>query len=333
VTLNDLAFCAEDDGAILLGCRRTFCIISVGLSKIETMNDSLFIKDIQASDDTYNVIRDSQDPYPTWIRSIMEDLWLKYRPYADRNFRQQMQVDLDSRFWEMYLACALLDKSIPISHLCVGPDILVENEKFKIWIEAIAPTSGADNNPDRVPDMKLGVASAVPDDEIVLRYRAAIREKYDNKYRNYVNNGLIAPTDTYVIAINSCKIGSAIMETDTPRILKAVFPIGNRQVTIDTKTGIVIDSGYQLRFKIRRVGGAEVRTDLFLDPEYANLSGVLYSHVSIRKVPEKMGEDFIFIHNPLATSNRLPYGFLKVGREYIPTEDNEGYAIKVTNWD
>jgi len=157
------------------------------------MDDSLFIKAIQAPDDIYNVIRDRQDPYPTWIRSIMEELWRKYRPYADRNFRQQMQVDLHSRFWEMYLACTLLGKSIPISHVRAGPDIFVEHEDRRIWIEAIAPTSGADTNPDRVPDMKLGVATAVPDDEIVLRYRAAIREKYDNKYRNYINSGLIMP--------------------------------------------------------------------------------------------------------------------------------------------
>ena len=50
-----------------------------------------------------------------------------------------------------------------------------------------------------------------------------------------------------------------------------------------------------------------------------------------RVVPDNMGEDFVLIHNPLAT-NRLPYGFLKVGREYIPYEDNEEYTLKVTNW-
>ena len=129
---------------------------------------------------------------------------------------------------------------ISLSHVHTGPDIFVEHENRRIWIEAVAPTSGADTNPDRVPDMKLGVAREVPDDEIVLRYRAAIRENYDNKYHNYVENGLIMPTDAYVIAINSCKISAAIMETDTPRVLKAVFPIGNLGVTIDRKTGVII---------------------------------------------------------------------------------------------
>jgi hypothetical protein len=298
------------------------------------MDDDLFINSVQAPDPEYNIIRDRQEPYPMEVKSFMEDLWRKYQPYADKHFRQQMQVDLDSRFWEMYLACTFLENSVSLSSTDAGPDIFIEHDNGRIWIEAIAPTSGADTNPDRVPEMKMGVATRVPDNEIILRYSAAIREKYDNKYKTYVANGLILPTDAYIIAINSCKISSASMETDTPRILKAVFPIGDLKVTIDTKTGVVINTGYQLRFKISRVGGSEVRTDLFINPEYANLSGVLYSHVSIRTYPftKRMGEDFVFIHNPLATKNRVPHGFLKVGREYIPTEDKDGYKINVTNW-
>ena len=45
-----------------------------------------------------------------------------------------------------------------------------------------------------------------------------------------------------------------------------------------------------------------------------------------------MGEDFVFIHNTLASNNRLPHDFLKVGREYVATEDDDGYAIEVTDW-
>jgi hypothetical protein len=297
----------------------------------DMMDNNLFVYGIQAPDNIYNIIRDKPDPYPSQMRLFMENLWRKYQPYADKNFKQQLQVDFDSRFWEMYLACTLLENSIRLSSRSAGPDILIDHEDGRIWIEAIAPTSGADNNPDRVPDMKLGVATEVPGDEIILRYRAAIREKYDIKYQGYIASGLIKPTDSYVIAINGCKIGTAIMETEHPRILKAVLPIGDLQVIIDTKTGIVVDTKYQLRVKIKKASGADVRTDLFLNPEYASLSGIFYSCASVRKVPNKMGEDFVLIHNPLAT-NRLSYRFLKIGREYMATEDNGEYAINVTNW-
>jgi hypothetical protein len=297
------------------------------------MDDDLFINGIEAVDDAYNICRDSSTQYGTQLRSFMQSLWHKYRPFADSNFRQHMLVDLDARFWEMYLACTLLENSLPLLRRDEGPDICIKHNVGRIWVEATAPTSGADTNPDRVPTMKPGIVTVVPGEQIILRLRAAIREKYDGKYRDYVKKGLVRPTDPYVIAINSCRIGPAIMETDTPRILMAVFPVGNWQVTINKKTGVVIDAGPQIRSKIRRTGGAEVRTDVFLDPEYSNLSGVIYSHSSVRSSPfaRKMGQDFTFIHNPLAT-NQLQHGFLKVGREYIATENNDGYTISTTTW-
>ncbi len=296
------------------------------------MDDNLFVPGVQAPDNIYNIIRDNPDPYPTYIRSLMQNLWHEYRPYADKNFKQQIQLDFDSRFWEMYLACTLLQNSIPLSIRSsgnIGPDILIEYENGRTWIEATAPTGGTENNPDRVPDMQLGVATEVPEDEILLRYCASISEKYDRKYQDYVATGIIMPTDSYIIAINGCKMKTAIMETEHPRILKAVFPIGYLQVMIG-KTGIT-DTRYQLRFKITRTSGADVRTGFFMNPEYTYLSGVIYSYASVRKIPNKMGEDFVFIHNPLAIT-QLPHGFLKAGREYTANEDNGEYTITITNW-
>jgi hypothetical protein len=128
----------------------------VWLSEIETMDDYLFVNGIQAPDQEYNTFRDSSSPYANQLRSFMESLWRKYQPYADSNFRQQIQVDLHSRFWEMYLACTLLENSIPLSRMNAGPDIFIEHDVGQIWMEAIAPTTGADTNLDRVPDMKSG---------------------------------------------------------------------------------------------------------------------------------------------------------------------------------
>jgi len=55
--------------------------------------------------------------------------------------------------------------------------------------------------------------------------------------------------------------------------------------------------------------------------------------MSVRAYPfdKRMGQDFTFIHNPLAI-NKLQHGFLKVGREYIATETDDEYAINATNW-
>jgi len=172
------------------------------------MDDDLFIDGIQTANETYNACRDNSGPYETQLRSFMRGLWREYRPFADSNFRQHMLVDLDARFWEMYLACTLLENSLPLLRSKEGPDISIKHHVGRIWVEAIAPTGGADSNPDRVPNMKPGIATLIPEEKIILRLRAAIREKYDSKYHDYVKKGLVKPTDPYVIGINSCRIRS-----------------------------------------------------------------------------------------------------------------------------
>jgi len=296
------------------------------------MRDSLFIDDINAEDNIYNTIRDGQEPYEMKVRSFMEELWRRYCPYGDADFRQQLHIDLDSRFWEMYLTCTLLDNSIPVKPKPkgAGPDILIEHDSGRIWIEAIAPTSGSQDNPDQVPGLKTGVVSPVPEEQIILRCRSAISEKYDNKYYEYLDNGVVLPSDAYVIAINSCKIESARMESDPPRILKAVYPIGHRQITIDKKLGKIIRNGFQIRYSIKRASGTVIPTDLFLNQKYENLSGVLYSRASVRKLPDQLGDDFVFIHNLMA-KNRISHAFLRVGTEYVAHEKPNSYEIRRAN--
>jgi len=289
------------------------------------MDDSLFDYTVTAKDSRYNAIRDNQTPDEERTRAFMEGLWHKYKPYADKNFKQQIQADFDSRFWEMYLTCTLLDNSIPILKVNPGPDILVQHATGRIWIEAIAPTSGSEETLDHIPTMRPSVdAIVVPEDQIVLRYRGAIEDKY-KRYQEYREDGIIAAADTYVIAVSSCKIKLAIMETETPRIVKAVLPI--ERVWVESILGWYEDSCR--RGEIKRASGAPVRTDVFLNPEYKNISAVLYSHTDASNRPLTMGNDFILIHNPLAT-NRLPEGFLKVGREYV--YNRERASFKLIDW-
>jgi hypothetical protein len=76
--------------------------------------DLLFLDGFEAKDKVYDTIRDSQEPYIVWVKSFLEELWQKYRPYSDANFKQQMQTDFGSRFWEMYLTCTFLENNLPV---------------------------------------------------------------------------------------------------------------------------------------------------------------------------------------------------------------------------
>lgn len=236
----------------------------------------------------------------------------------------------------MYLTCTLLENKLPVKlkTRAAGPDILIEHGKDKIWIEAIAPTSGSQDNPDQVPGLKFGVVTQVPGDQIILRYSSAISAKYENKYYEYLNKGIISPSDSYVIAINSCniEITTVLPNSEPPLIFKTVFPVGYRKITDDIKTKKRIWNGFEPRYSIKKATGVEIPTDLFLDQKYSKLSGILYSGVGVRKIYNRMGEDFVFIHNPLAGENAIAPGFLKVGVEYIAYEKTSSYEIHSTNW-
>lgn len=282
---------------------------------MKTIDNSLFTDGIVAQDPVYNLICDERNDQRTIESKVFTDeLWEKYQPYADPNFRQQIQIDFHARFWEMYLTGACLDQSLPVRgrSSAKGPDVLIKEEISSIWIEAIAPSSGAVENPDRVPGLKDdGTAQNVPNDQIILRFRHAIAEKFNNKFKKYLSDSVIDSSDPYIIAINSCKIFEAgIADTYPPRIIKAVFPIGDQQLKINRDTKSVVGSGFQFRPAIKRTSGTSISTDLFIDRTYECLSGILLSHASAINLIKPLGSDFIFIHNPLA-KNPAPRGLLQ----------------------
>ena len=296
------------------------------------MNDPLFIESSVALDPLYKKIWDERDSQRVSdIMLFTEVLWEKYSPYADPHFMQEFQNDIHARFWEMYLTCAFLEKSLHVESKAKGPDILIQDETCRVGIEAIVPSGGADVNPDRVPDLEHGVTMKVPDEQIILRYRSAIREKFDNKYPEYLSANDLLSSDPYVIAINSCKIEMAITDNNPPRILSAVFPIGPQQVTLNIESGNIADSGFKLRLAIHRRSGVEIPTDLFTNTDYENLSGIIFSRASVNRPIKPLGADFLFINNPLA-KNPVPPGLFKLGREYTAHKASDGYDITSREW-
>ncbi|HEX9870723.1 MAG TPA: hypothetical protein VGC99_19435, partial [Candidatus Tectomicrobia bacterium] len=81
------------------------------------------------------------------------------------------------------------------------------------------------------------------------------------------------------------------------------------------------------RDSIEKKSGEIVSTNVFLDPEYASMSAVLYSSVDALNRPKVLGSDFILVHNPLAR-NPLPLGFFAFGVEYWK-DNNE---LKHKSW-
>lgn len=300
------------------------------------MTDSLFIYGITAPDPTYNAIRDNQTPEERELRAYLQEMWQKYRPYADTDFKKQIQYDFAARFWEMYLACTLIDNELPIApkqkNANKGPDILIESPERRVWIEAIAPTAGGEVNPDRVPEMPSNVLTTIPKDGIILRFRAAIEEKH-NKHKKYMEDGIVAPTDAYIIAIDSCRIPNAIANANwknrPPYILEVVLPI--ERIWQGSRIEGAKEA-YRFRNGITRASGTKIDTSVFIDPQYKGISAVICAYVSYGYMPSTIGGNFVFVHNPNA-SNRIPAGFLKVGREYVPDYSEGEEVLTAQDWD
>ena len=294
----------------------------------------LFRDDIEPCDEPYRVIRD--DPDEADAKVFVERLWGFFSPYADHNFRGKIATSFSQHFWEMYLAFGLAMQGANLQPISsggqsrrdrLGPDLQLLGLPHPVWVEAIVPFRGG--GPDQVPEMRLGTVQDIPSEALILRYRHAIEEKF-RKLLFYLKKGVVKDSDPYVIAINSRSLPFGIYEPPTPRILQALFPLGDLFVTFDPVAKRVVESGHQHRAQIEKKKGNPVSTTVFLDPIYEGISAVLFCPSNVWNRPPndaEVGLDFMFIHNPLA-KNKIPHQWLKCGRECWMEDDH----LVIKNW-
>jgi hypothetical protein len=253
-----------------------------------------------ATDLVYINTRDVDDSFARYSRKQCERLWEIYEPYSDSEFLTEIRSHFDARYWEMYLTTSLIDQGYKVTCPKPGPDVGIFFNEARIWFEATSPTRGADNSLDQVPESKNDVMQIVPNEKMVLRYLNSISEKYLYQYKSWIRQGIISPTDQFLIAINPRSLGHEHTPGNPPRILQAAFNIGNPYATIDSKTAQLIKTGYQFRDVIEKSSGAPVQTGVFMQDEYSGLSGLLCSRIDVANQPERMGADFELVPNPKA---------------------------------
>lgn len=155
----------------------------------------------------------------------------------------------------------------------------------------------------------------------------------------------MAPDDAFVIAVNAGRVPLASLDgREPPIVVRSVFPVGHRYLTLDRSSREVVGSGWTHRPGITKklaglgVSGTPasqpgapdiVPTTLFADDRHAGISAVLYSdaHAGWHAAEHggRWGDDFIVVHNPFAPcSSRLPRGFFPRGREFIAEDASDG---------
>lgn len=317
----------------------------------------LFDSNAVPYDVVYANVRDLPKYAP--YKAHAEKLWNNFEPYADTEFLSEIQKAFHQRFWEMYLGNALLQigHHIGSSLNNHGPDLFVQKDEMKIWIEAVAAKKG--EGPDAPVDPQVGMVEvmpglkidAVPEKEsvddyddligfstpsgekfrinvkafdevpILLRYRTAIDAKV-NKYSSYLAKGRVNENEPYVIAVNGAGIPLDMTQDEPPRILKALFGLGDEQRIIDRSTMEVIEATFTSRPQIIKQSGKLVPINIFSNSSHEGISAILYSTVDVANCPYNLGSDFVLVHNPNA-KNPLPLGSLKVGTEYWVDEDGQ----------
>ena len=95
-----------------------------------------------------------------------------------------------------------------------GPDILLECDGSRIWVEAVVATNGSPGRPDSVVEPNQDDSGKIPEEKLVLRYANAISKKC-RKYRRYLRDGIIHKSDAFVIAINGAALSYKWTQAET----------------------------------------------------------------------------------------------------------------------
>jgi hypothetical protein len=270
---------------------------------------------------------DTVDPYWNYIKTnpdrgiqrvAIERMRERYLPYCDANFDTELNTHFGSCFWEMYLASCLLDRGMQLiprsERQAAGPDFCIRDGVRRIWIEAVAPGPG--NGADMVPSPRIGTASMIPVEEIVLRYRNAVGEK-DKKWTKYTEEGIVGTDEPYVVALNGFQIPWNDIYSEIPYEIQSVLPLGSPTIISNRDTGEIIDEGFETRWTITKKNKAQVRTDVFLDDTYAGISGLLFSNAHPLHPSGSGIAPLSHLHNPNAIGSKaLPRGWIQIGTEY-----------------
>jgi len=145
----------------------------------------------------------------------------------------------------MYLTVYFIEMGFEVECPKPGPDIGIDFNGQKIWIEATTPTNGDPNSAHSIPKIEPdGTVYAVPNEKIILRYTNSIDSKIQ-QYKKWIDKSIVREYDPFVIALNPKIIDFEYADTNPPRLLQTLFAIGTPYISINPQTLDMIGSGYQ----------------------------------------------------------------------------------------
>ncbi|MBL7031050.1 MAG: hypothetical protein ISR89_07790, partial [Candidatus Marinimicrobia bacterium] len=143
----------------------------------------------------------------------MEKLWEDFAPFADKQFLDEIETNLKSRFWEMYLGCSFLynDFNLELPSHKGGPDLKINYNNTNLWVEAVTPQKGVGN--DKLKKPPNGKVVKVSQDKMILRIQNSIDEK-KRKYSNWIDKNIVSENEPFILAINGSELPFARTERE-----------------------------------------------------------------------------------------------------------------------
>jgi type I restriction enzyme S subunit len=264
---------------------------------------------------------------------------------ADANFCKELCSGSEKRFWsrvsEALLAANLKKIGVnPEPTNGSGPDFSVIDNGQKIWIEVICPEPTGVNS--EWTKAETGKVIDFPHEQILLRWTSAIKEKaekllgsFDSKVKGYIDKGIVATSDAYVIAINGRQLRSANPFPELygisqfPFAVEAVYAVGPYQIKINRDTLKQTGTGYQHRPLIPKAKGASVPAYTFFDKDFSPISAIWAVDIDGTSVIGN-SEPMAVVHNHNAI-NPIRTELLPAHDEYVvtPIGDDEAELKRI----
>ena len=252
----------------------------------------------------------------------------------DKDFTEKLYHDFPSRFSELLFSYVFKCnfKLSPIHKSDSGPDLWLET--IGVWAEIVTATNGDLSKPDSLRPNEKHVEYKSENNKKLLRLTNALSTK-SKKYVTDIQNKRASSSDKTIICLNGGWLENWLPnhpENGLPDIVRAVYPAGDYQLIINAQTNKIVDHEYTYQNTIQKTtpSGSQspVFTDSFLSVENSHISGVLYCYNAGNFLnPDKIGEDFVFVHNVLA-QNKIALGEIRVAEEY--TAEINGDLIQIS---
>jgi hypothetical protein len=301
-------------------------------------------QDDREADDT--LVRKSAILGDLCVASHLRLMWKHFHRYADTDFvsklrrgvrglrenqtpgapRSEAYYLFHRCYWEMHVGCALLEQEVKLvpraqwhkSWKGAGPDLWAIVDGRNVWIECVAP--GAGTGVDAVPELEDDddrEAQDVPVAQINLRLLAVLKDKRE-KFKGYIQKGIVKSGDAVVVAINSHGVPMAFLSVEPPWIAKSLYGLGHQAVDISSKTMEVTDTYLTRQPSITKQNEEAIDADLFGSGRAAEVSGAIYSSVDAWNPVSSPSRGVLFVHNRTA-SVPLPNRWLPLSVSYSVT--------------